>query len=87
MINCGGIIIGGVGCAIAQGPSVLLAAIEKSQEMGKDLVEVIKKKRQYSEQEDAHKAWRERFKYVLIANKDHWTHNCDYWAEKGWVQE
>jgi multimeric flavodoxin WrbA len=87
MINCGGIIIGGVGCAIAQGPSALLEAIEKSQEMGKDLVEAIKKKRQYSEQEDAHKAWRERFKYVLIANKDHWTHNCDYWAEKGWIQE
>ena len=87
MINCGGIVIGGVGCAIAQGPSALLAAIEKSQEMGKDLVEAIKKKRQYPEQEDAHKAWRERFKYVLIANKDHWTHNCDYWAEKGWIQE
>ena len=87
MINCGGIIIGGVGCAIAQGPSALLEAIEKSHEMGKDLVEAIKKKWQYSEQEDAHKAWRERFKYVLIANKDHWTHNCDYWAEKGWIQE
>ena len=87
MINCGGIIIGGVGCSIAQGPSALLEAIEKSHEMGKDLVEAIKKKRQYSEQEDAHKAWRERFKYVLIANKDHWTHNCDYWAEKGWIQE
>ena len=82
MINCRVIIIGGVGCAIAQGPSALLGAIEKSQEMGKDLVEAIKKKWQYSEQEDAHKAWRERFKYVLIANKDHWTHNCDYWAEK-----
>ncbi len=87
MINCGGIIIGGVGYAIAQGPSALLAVIEKSQKMGKDLVEAIKKRRQCSEQEDAHKAWRERFKYVLIADKDHWTHNCDYWAEKGWIQE
>ena len=85
MINCGGNIIGGVGCAVAQGLSALVAAIEKSQEMGKDLVKAIKKKRQYPEQEDAHKAWRERFKYVLIANKDHWTHNCDYWAEKGWI--
>ena len=77
MINCGDIIIGGVGCAITQGPSALVAAIKKSHEMGKDLVEAIKEKRQYPEQEDAHKAWRERFKNVLIANKDHWTHNYD----------
>jgi hypothetical protein len=55
--------------------------------MGKDLVKAIKDKRQYPEQNAAHKAWRERFKYVLLANKDRWTHNCDYWIEKGWIQK
>jgi multimeric flavodoxin WrbA len=87
MSNCGGNVIGGVGCAMAQGPSAMEAAVEKSREMGKDLVEAIKEKRQYPEQEAAHKAWRERFKYVILANKDHWTHNCDYWMEKGWIKE
>ncbi|HEY3360976.1 MAG TPA: flavodoxin family protein [Methanosarcina sp.] len=85
--TCGGKTIGGVGCAMSQGPSALEAAIEKSHEMGKDLVKAIEEKRQYPEQEAAHKAWRERFKYVLLANKDHWTHNCDYWMEKGWIQK
>ena len=61
------------------------AAIEKSREMGKDLVKAIKEKRTYPEQEAAHEAWRERFKNVLLANKDHWTHNCEYWMEKGWI--
>ena len=85
--SCGGNTIGGVGCAMSEGPSALEAAIEKSREMGKDLVKAIKEKRQYQEQEAAHKAWRERFKFVIRANKDHWTHNCDYWIEKGWVKD
>jgi len=86
MTHCGGNAIGGVGCAMAQGPSAMEAAIEKSREMGKDLVEAIREKRQYPEQASAHEAWRERFKYVILANKDHWTHNCDYWMEKGWIK-
>lgn len=87
MKTCGGNTIGGVGCAMSQGPSALETAIEKSREMGKDLVKAINEKRQYPKQEAAQKTWRERFKYVLLANKDHWTHNCDYWMEKGWIQK
>jgi hypothetical protein len=63
------------------------AAIEKSHEMGKELVEAIKENKQYPEQEAVHEAWRKRFKYVILANKEHWTHNCDYWMEKGWLNE
>jgi multimeric flavodoxin WrbA len=87
MILCGGNTIGGIGCSMSQGPSAMEAAIGKSREMGKDLVEAIREKRQYPEQEAKHKAWRERFKHVILANKDRWTHNCDYWMEKGWIKE
>ncbi len=87
MIHCGGKTIGGVGCSVAKGPEAMEAAIVKSQAMGKDLVEAIKEKRSYPEQEAKHEAWRARFKYVILANKDHWTHNCDYWMEKGWLKE
>jgi len=87
MIHCGGKTIGGVGCAMSQGPSALEAAIEKSNERGKDLVKAIKEKRSYPEQETAHEIWRERFKNVILINKDHWAHNCDYWIEKGWLKE
>ena len=85
--TCGGNTIGGVGSAMSQGPSALETAIVKSREMGKDLVKAIKDKRQYPEQDAKNKDWRERFKYVLLANKDRWTHNCDYWIEKGWIQK
>jgi multimeric flavodoxin WrbA len=85
--TCGGNTIEGVGCAMSQGPSAMEVAIDKSHETGKDLVKAIKEKRQYPEQDAAHKAWRERFQYVLLANKDHWTHNCNYWIEKGWMEK
>lgn len=85
MVQCGGNTIGGVGCAMSEGPSAMEAAIEKSREMGKDLVRAIKEKRTYPEQQAAHEAFRARFKNVLLANKDHWTHNCEYWADKGWI--
>ena len=85
MVHCGGNSIGGAGCAMSQGPSAMEAAIEKSREMGKDLVRAIKEKRTYPEQQAAHEAFRANFKNVLLANKDHWTHNCEYWAEKGWI--
>ena len=48
MVHCGGNSIGGVGCAMSEGPSALEAAIEKSHEMGKDLVRAIKEKENIS---------------------------------------
>jgi multimeric flavodoxin WrbA len=87
MVQCGGKAIGGVGCSMYLGPEAVETAIEKSREMGKDLVEAIKEKRKYPEQEARQKAWKEGFKYSILANKEHWTHNCDYWMEKGWIKE
>lgn len=87
IVQCGGKTIGGAGCSMSEGPSAMEAAIEKSREMGKDLVRAIKMRRPYPEQEARHETWRERFKHVLIANKEQWKHNCDYWMEKGWLKE
>ncbi|MCO5382483.1 MAG: hypothetical protein NHB15_10670 [Methanosarcina barkeri] len=55
--------------------------------MGKALVKAIKENKEYPEQEAMHEAWRAQFKYVILANKEHWVHNCDYWMEKGWMKE
>ncbi len=85
IVICGGNTVGGVGCAMSQGPSALEAAIENSHEMGKDLVKAITEKRQYPEQDAVHEVWKEGFKYAIFNNKDHWTHNYDYWVEKGWI--
>lgn len=78
--------IGGTGCSVAKGPETMEATTVRSHEMGKDLVKVIKEKRQYAEQEARHEAWRKRFKYVILANKEQWTYNCAYWMEKDWLK-
>jgi len=87
IIQCGGQTIEGMGCSVAKGPEAMEAATVKAHEMGKDFVKAIKEKRQYPEQEARHEAWRKRFKYVILANKEQWTHNCAYWMEKGWLKE
>jgi multimeric flavodoxin WrbA len=85
MVHCGGTSIGGVGCAMSEGPEVFETALGKSREMGKALVGAIKENKEFPEQEALHKAFKERFRNVVLANKDHWTHNCEYWVEKGWL--
>lgn len=70
IVQCGGKTIGGVGCSVARGPEAMEAALVKSREMGKELVEVIKEKRQYPEQEARHEAWRERFRSVILPTKN-----------------
>lgn len=85
MVHCGGTSIGGVGCAMSEGPVAFEAALEKSREMGKALVRAIKENKKFPEQEALHEAFKERFRNVVLANKDHWTHNCEYWTEKGWL--
>jgi len=85
MKMCGGTVIGGVGCTMAQGPLAMEAAIGKSYEMGRDLVEAIREKRSYPDQDALHHAWREGFRHVIIANKEEWPHNVDHWIAKGWL--
>ncbi|MDK2825660.1 MAG: hypothetical protein PWQ44_837 [Methanolobus sp.] len=83
--SCGAIVTGGVGCAMVQGPDELKAAVSRSHEMGMDLVEAIREKRQYPGQEAEHRAWREGFKNVIMANREKWPHNVEHWTERGWL--
>jgi len=84
--HSGGTAIGDVGCSASQGPSAMEAAMKRSHDMGKDLVSAIGEKRQYPEQESIHKAMKERFSYLVTANKDQWKHNYQHWIEKGWIK-
>ncbi len=29
---------------------------------------------------------KERFAYLVTANKDEWKHNYQHWIEKGWIK-
>lgn len=86
LTGCGATSVGGVGCSASQGPAAMEAAIKRSNDMGKDLVAAIGEKRQYPEQETIHKAMKERFAYLVTANKDEWKHNYQHWIEKGWIK-
>lgn len=86
MTRGGGNIIGGVGYAAAQGPAAMEAAVRQAREMGTDLVQAIKEKRRYPEQETVHTAMKERFRYLIQANKEDWQHNYDHYVEKGWIK-
>jgi len=85
MKMCGGKVIGGAGCIMAQGPMDMEAAISKSYELGTHLVEAIREKSKYPDQEALHHAWKDSFRHAIIANKEEWPHNVDHWISKGWL--
>lgn len=82
----GGNAIGGVFAAASQGETWLDDAEKKARAMGRDLVQAIKEKRAYPEQDASHKDFRKRFGVTLKFNKDRWQHNYEHWIEKGWIK-
>jgi len=82
----GGLVVGSVGCGMGRGPEAFEAAVKKSHDMGKDLVQAIKEKRAYTDQAAAHKAWKDGFAMTLRRNKEPWKHNYEHWVEKGWIK-
>ncbi|WP_048150094.1 flavodoxin family protein [Methanolacinia paynteri] len=70
---------------LAEGDEAFGDACRRSYELGKDLVAAISEKRVYPEQEAFHDRMHERMKNLVLFNKDEWTHEYDYWKEKGWL--
>jgi hypothetical protein len=86
MHYCGGTVVGSTGYATSQGPAALEPATEKARELGRELVKAIQEKRQYPEQEAVHQAMRQRFKHLILANKEVFKHNYDHFVERGWIK-
>ncbi|MGD0818819.1 MAG: flavodoxin family protein [Methanomassiliicoccales archaeon] len=82
----GGTVIGGVGHSMARGLPGMEAAIKRSHEMGKDLMNAIIEKRTYPEQAAERADWKERFANTVRANKENWKHNYEYWVKMGWIK-
>jgi len=70
---------------MADGDEAFEEACRKAYELGKDLATAISDKRSYPEQEAVHKDMHQRMKNLVLFNKKDWTHEYDYWKEKGWL--
>jgi len=64
-------------------PGQIEAAEKQAFSLGQELVEAIRTKKVYPDQEAVHKERREFFKGMVEKNKDLWTHQYEYWKKMG----
>ncbi|HTY90047.1 MAG TPA: flavodoxin family protein [Methanocella sp.] len=86
LVNSGAFVVGSAHTAMPYMPKNMETASEKAYELGKDMVEAYRTKRQYPEQAAVQKAFIDRFCYVVKANKDTWTAEHDHYLKKGWFK-
>ena len=79
--------IGGVGIALAKGPEAFKNALGRAHDLGGDLVLAIKKEKRFPEGEARVDERKEFFKKLVIANRDPWQFQYDYWADRGEMKE
>jgi len=83
LTSFGAQVVGGVGVAFRGNPDAILPAEKKAYELGRDLVDAIRTKRSYPDQEAILKARREYFCQLVQANRDRWTHEYEWWVQAG----
>jgi multimeric flavodoxin WrbA len=81
----GAMTVGEVGVAVGRNPAALDAAILEALDLGKILADAISEKRPYPDQESAIAERGAFFRRLIEAHKEDWTHQYDYWMEKGWM--
>ena len=74
---------GEVYAVMAEDEDAFDEACNKAYKLGKDLVTAISEKRVYPEQDIIHDEMHDRMKNLVLSNKDDWTHEFDYWKDKG----
>jgi len=84
LIGYGANAVGAVGAAAAM-PESLAAAVPAARQLGQTLVEAVRSKRTYPDQEAMHRQLREQFKGLVTANKDAWEHEYEHWMSQGWL--
>jgi len=79
--------VGGVGIAMAKGPEAFNNAMVKAHDLGKDLVLAIKKEKRFPEGEAQVEERKEFFKNLVIANKDPWQFQYEFWVNRGEIKQ
>jgi multimeric flavodoxin WrbA len=83
--NLGAVTVGEVGVAVGRNPAALNAAMTEALSLGQTLADAIQSKRHYADQESAIAERGAFFRQLIKANKEAWSHQYDYWMEKGWM--
>jgi multimeric flavodoxin WrbA len=77
--------VGGVGVVLGADPTILKLAESQAYDLGTNLVEAIRNKTKYPDQEAVHFGMKERMRALVTANREIWTHEYDHWLKKGWL--
>jgi len=81
----GVVMVGEVGVAVGSNPAALEAATTEARNLGQTLADAIERKRSYPDQESSIAERGAFFRELVKANKEAWSHQYDYWMEKGWM--
>lgn len=82
LIGFGANVVGEAG-ASPRIPGEMEAAEERAFALGGALVEAIREKKVYPEQEAVHREMREHFRGLVEMNRDLWTHEHEHWKRIG----
>ncbi len=85
--SLGAITVGGVGVAVGRGLEAIPAAEEDSRSLGRILVRAIRGELRYPDQEEIQQQRRDYFRQLILWNRDRWTHEYDWYARMGWLDE
>ena len=59
------------------------AALDRGRELGQRLVEAAAEERTYPEQKQEHTQFAEQMKQLVLARKNEWTYEYEYWKSQG----
>lgn len=79
----GGVATGSLGVNIMGDPKAVDSALSMAEALGFDLCEAIGEKRSYPDQEADLLVLRQRMIDLVLANKDEWRSEYEYWESKG----
>ena len=65
--------------------TAIVPAEKKAYDLGVLLVDAIRTRARYPDQDLMHSAMKERMRALVSYNKDTWVHEYTYWNEKGWL--
>ena len=78
LVGLGANTVGAVGTSPSL-PGAMETATREADALGRTLVEAIRTKRVYPEQEAVHQEMRHQFRQLVTMNKDVWKHEFQYW--------
>lgn len=77
--------VGLVGVDIMGDEDRLTAAEREAEKLGAELAKAIEERVTYPDQQEYQTEMKERMRGLIIANRENFSHEYDYWDERGWL--